>query len=216
MVKEMAKVYRNLINERIERYGVNVLSDEETLSFMTGISLPILKENLEAYGLVEIIKYSSAMSLTKTQAKKLELLFSLVKRISTADYKNKTVLNSSAKAGEYFVKELQFHENEVFAIAMLDSQNRLIKTEIVSHGTINEAAVYPRSVVKAVLANNANSIIMAHNHPGGSRKASAADIDLTNKIAKALITINVSVVDHVIVAENQYISLAEQGLINPI
>ena len=138
----------------------------------------------------------------------------IAKRINLSVFKEKTILNSSSKAGEYFIKVLQFPANEVFAIALLDAQNRLIKTEIVSSGTINEAPVYPRELVKMVLYHNANSVILAHVHPGGSRQPSNADIDVTKKIIAVLKTINVSVIDHIIVAENSFTSFAERGLIN--
>lgn len=117
---------------------------------------------LEAYSLPELIKYSGNLNLSKAQSKKLELLYHLSKRISLSSFKDKVILNSSSKAGDYFVKELQFLRNEVFVLASLDFQNRLIKTDTVSSGTVNEAPVYPREIVKAVLDNNANSVILAH------------------------------------------------------
>lgn len=210
----MENLYKSMIKERIEQYGVNTLSDEEAIFLLTGVPLPLIKGNVNTYGLVELIKYTGIMNLTKAQQRKMELLFSLVKRISLADYKNKQILNSSSKVGEYLVKELQFLKNEVFTVSFLDSQCRLIKTDIVSSGTINEAAIYPRTVVKTVLDNSANSVILGHNHPGGSLKPSAADIEVTKKIVAALKTINVAVMDHIIVAENKYYSFAEQGLLN--
>lgn len=68
--------------------------------------------------------------------------------------------------------------------------------------------------VKIVLQHNANSVILAHVHPGGSRQPSSADIDVTKKISEALKTINVKVIDHIIVAENSFTSFAEMGLLN--
>lgn len=209
----MNNLYKNLLNERIEQYGISTLTDQEALSVLTGIPLPEISSALETYGLPELIKYSASLGLSRAQSKKLELLFHLAKKISLSGYKEKTMLNSSSKAGDYFVKELQFQKNEVFAIALLDAQNRLIKTETVSSGTINEAPVYPREIIKAVLDNNANSVILAHVHPGGSPQPSNADIDVTRKIITALKTINVSVVDHIIVADNGFTSFAERGLL---
>lgn len=140
----MNSLYKNILNERIQQYGISTLTDQEALSALTGIPLPHINTALETYGLPELIKFSPSLNLTKAQNRKLELLYHLVRRISLSDFKEKTILNSSNKAGEYFVKELQFSANEVFVIALLDAQNRLIKTEIVSSGTINEAPVYPR------------------------------------------------------------------------
>ena len=69
-------------------------------------------------------------------------------------------------------------------------------------------------IVKAIISNNANSVILAHVHPGGSLQPSGADIEVTKKIIAALKTINVSVIDHIIVAENSFTSFAEKGLLN--
>jgi DNA repair protein RadC len=137
----------------------------------------------------------------------------MVKRINVSAFKGKIILKSSSKAGEYFIKELQFLKNEVFLLTLFDSQNRLIKTEIVSRGSINESPVYPREIVKIVLDNNANSVILAHNHPGGSLQPSSADTEVTRLIKTALEAISIKVVDHIIVAEGKYTSFAEKGLI---
>lgn len=210
----MNNTYKSILNERIEQYGISTLTDHEAICALTGIPVKEMHTAIETYGLPELIKYTGTLALTKAQSKKLELLYHLVKRISLSDFKEKTVLNGSDKAGEYFVKQLQFFANEVFAIALLDSQNRLIKTEIVSYGTINEAHVYPREIIKSVLSNNANAVILAHVHPGGSQRPSNADLDVTRKIIAALKTINVAVIDHIIVAGNSFVSLAEKGLLN--
>ncbi|MCX7914093.1 MAG: DNA repair protein RadC [Thermodesulfovibrionales bacterium] len=210
----MDNIYKSILNERIQQYGISTLTDQEALSVLTGIPLSEMKVALETHGLPELIKYSASMKITKAQSKKLELLYHLAKRISLSNFREKTVLNSSSKAGEYFVKELQFLKNEVFAITLLDAQNRLIKTETIFHGTLNEAPVYPREIVKLVLDNNANSVILGHNHPGGSQHPSSADIEVTKKITAALKTINVAIIDHIIVADNSFTSFAEKGLLN--
>jgi len=210
----MNNSYKDLINERIEQYGISTLTDAEALNVLTGVPLFDIQQCIESYGLPELIKFTGTMNITKIQAKKLKLIYHLTKRINVSDYKEKPILNSSSKSGEYFMKELQFEKNEVFAVALLDSQNRLIKTVRLFIGTINEAPVYPREIISLVLNYNANSIIIAHNHPGGTISPSQADIDVTNKVNSALKTISVKLIDHIIIAENRYTSLAEKGLLN--
>lgn len=210
----MGNIYKNIINERIQQYGTSSLTDEEALCVLTGIPLIESKKCLDTYGLAELIRFKDSLELSSAQGKKLELLYHLVKRIGLSEFKEKRIINSSSKAGEYFIKELQFCKNEVFMIALLDSQNRHIKTDIMSQGTINEAAVYPREIVQSALKYCAKSVILAHNHPGGSLQPSVQDIEITKKIKAALQTINTSVVDHIIVADNKYSSLAENGLLN--
>ena len=105
---------------------------------------------------------------------------------------------------------LQGYEREVFAILFLDSQHRVIKFEELFQGTLDAASVYPREVVKAALACNAAAVILAHNHPSGSPNPSAADIKETTKLKSALDTFSISLVDHIIFAEDRYYSFADE------
>ena len=84
---------------------------------------------------------------------------------------------------------------------------------LVHEGTINEAPVYPRRIVETALHHKANTIIVAHNHPGGSLRPSRGDIDVTGKIRIATESIGIRVVDHIIVAGDQFFSFAENGLL---
>ena len=111
---------------------------------------------------------------------------------------------------------MQFYPNEVFKIALLDAQNRLKGVETMSEGVVNEAPVYPRAIVKTALDYNASSLILCHNHPAGSTSPSSADLDVTKRLVSALKTVSVTVVDHIIVASMQYVSLAERGLLSQI
>jgi DNA repair protein RadC len=125
-------------------------------------------------------------------------------------------LNSSTKAANYFVNFFDgMKEKELFVCAFLNNQNNLIHSKIVSTGTVSEAAVYPREITKLALLYDANSIVLSHNHPGGSLKPSSADIAITQKIIEALGTVNIHVVDHIIVGGAGYFSFAESGLIGP-
>jgi len=209
----MQAVHASILKERLEQYGVDTLVDEEVISILTGISIEQVKKGIEQYGLNELIRFTNALNLKKSQRKKLELLYQFTKRLSFSTYKEKYTLNSSSTAGNFFVGELQFHSNEVFMVALLNSQNKLISLETASIGTINEAPVYPREIVKVVLNKNANSVILAHNHPGGSLKPSDADIEVTNRITQALKPISVNVIDHIIVADGGFTSFAEKGLL---
>jgi DNA repair protein RadC len=207
-------VYAEILKERVELYGIDTLMNEEVLSFFTGIPIGHAKKNIDQFGLTELIRFTDSMDLTKPQRKRLELLYLFSKRVSSSKYRDKRILSCSSAAGEFFVSEMQFLSYEVFMIAYLNTQNRLISLETVSVGTINEAQVYPREIVKLALSRNANSVILAHNHPSASLQPSSHDIETTRKITAALKTVSVSVIDHIIVAENQFTSFAEKGLLS--
>lgn len=104
-------------------------------------------------------------------------------------------------------------ENEQFTVVFLDSQNRLISTETMFQGTISQASVYPREIVKRGLHLNASAIILCHNHPSGSLVASDADIKLTRVIRNSCDLVDIRVLDHIIVSVEGCVSLAEKGLV---
>ena len=106
---------------------------------------------------------------------------------------------------------LQGYEREVFAILFLDSQHRVIKFEELFQGTLDAASVYPREVVKAALACNAAAVILAHNHPSGLPEPSRADRSLTERLQVALATVEIRVLDHLVIGTEGRVSMAERG-----
>lgn len=207
------KTYSSFLKERVETYGVNNLMDEELLSLLTGINIEILRKAVDDFGLPDIIKYINSMNITKTQRRKLELINYYHRRMQTAAYKEKPVLNSSSKAGEFCLSLFIGKVYECFYVICLDSQNRVNQAALVHQGTINESPVYPRIIVETALTYRANSIIISHQHPGGSLTPSSSDIEVTKRISEAMNAISIKLVDHVIVAEDRYTSFAEKGLI---
>ena len=104
-------------------------------------------------------------------------------------------------------------EHEVFAMLMLDAQNRLIEYVELFRGTVAQTSVYPREVVKEALARNAAALIFAHNHPSGLAQPSRADELLTHTLKSALALVDVRVLDHLIVAGRGVLSFSESGLL---
>lgn len=104
-------------------------------------------------------------------------------------------------------------EHEVCELILLDSQHRLIDYLEPFRGTINQASVYPREVVKIALHRNALSVFLVHNHPSGLAEASQADIALTKHLKQALALVDFRLLDHFIVAGPTVLSMAEQGLV---
>lgn len=104
-------------------------------------------------------------------------------------------------------------EREVFMVFYLDNQNRLLESETVFLGTINQTAVHAREIVKGALHHNAAAVILAHNHPSGCTDPSAADKAITQRLIQALGLVDVRVLDHVIVGRRDILSFAEHGLI---
>lgn len=104
-------------------------------------------------------------------------------------------------------------EHEVCWVLFLDSQHRLIEDQQMFRGTVSQASVYPREIVKEALRLNAAVIILSHNHPSGCAEASAPDRALTKHVKEALALVDVRLLDHIIVAGEQTLSFAERGMI---
>ncbi len=121
-------------------------------------------------------------------------------------------MTSPAAVRNYLRLKLSGLEHEVFCVMFLDSQHRVIGFEEMFRGTLNQASVYPREVVKKALANNAAGVILAHNHPSGETTPSMADQNLTDALKSALALVDVRVLDHFIVGGTDVLSFAEQGL----
>jgi len=131
------------------------------------------------------------------------------------------ILEESAKRGEsienpsdsanLFKTKIGLAENEQFAAAWLDNKHRLIRFEVLSTGTIDHAVVYPREVVKRGLELNAGAVIFGHNHPSGVTNPSKADIDLTKRLKEALGLFDIRLLDHLVVAGDDHVSLSERG-----
>lgn len=132
---------------------------------------------------------------------------------------NKKILNrevsltSPQLVRDYLRLQLEGKYDEHFGVILLDSQNSVIASEIVSVGTIDAAAVYPRRVLKACLAVNAASVIVYHNHPSGRPEPSYADERITKRLQEALELVDIRVLDHLIVGSCRIYSFAENGKI---
>lgn len=122
------------------------------------------------------------------------------------------LLDSPAVVRDYLRLKLGTLEHEVFAVIHLDAQHRVIEYVEMFRGTVSQASVYPREVVKEALAHNSAALMLVHNHPSGAATPSRADEALTMKLRKALELVDVRVIDHLIVGGTEIYSMAEHGL----
>lgn len=123
------------------------------------------------------------------------------------------VFDSADAVKAYLRLHLAGEPAEHFALLFLDSQHRAIAFERMFSGTLTQTSIYPREVVLAALRHNAAAVILAHNHPSGNVQPSRADEALTQTLKTALALMDIRVLDHVIVAPGQALSMAEKGLV---
>jgi DNA repair protein RadC len=124
-----------------------------------------------------------------------------------------TSLTSPKATRDFLALKLGSLEREVFAVIFLDKRHRLISYQEMFQGTIDGATVHPREVVKEALKQNAAAVILAHPHPSGVAEPSQADEFITQRLKDALSLVDIRVLDHIIIAGGDTISLAEKGLL---
>jgi len=142
-----------------------------------------------------------------------QAVLELARRYMSERLAESDALTNSDLTREYLRARMRDYPHEVFACLYLDNQHRVTAMEELFKGTIDGAAVYPREVVKRCLHNNAAAVIFAHNHPSGLAEPSQADISITHRLKTALNTIDVRVLDHVVVGRSDVVSFAERGLL---
>jgi DNA repair protein RadC len=184
--------------ERLLKQGAAALSDAE----LVAIFLRVEKDLCAVHGMGQA-KYVQ-----------LQAVLEMAKRALVEDIKLTDALASPKAVRDYLKLTLARLPHEVFVAVFLTSQNRVIEVEEIFRGTLTQTSVYPREIVKLALAHNAASVIFAHNHPSGEPHPSQADRALTKTLAEALALIDVSVLDHFIVAPGASLSFAEQGILN--
>ena len=180
-------------------------SDQEILSALIG-----QRESKRIY------RGSLASILLKTEEtgsgfKKLLAAQEFVRRALREELGKRDSLSRPEKVRDYLRLVFAGKEHEVFVLVLLDAQNRFIKVEELSRGTISQAPVYSREVVKCTLKNNAASVIFAHNHTSGVAEPSQEDYRTTQRLKDALALVDVKVHDHFVVSGNECLSFAERG-----
>lgn len=143
----------------------------------------------------------------------LQAVLEMARRSLKEDLAAGDALSSPGAVRDYLRLRLAGLPHEVFAALFLDAQNRVLAIEELFRGTLTQASVYPREVVKRALSHNAAGVIFAHNHPSGVAEPSRADRWLTDQLKAALGLVEVRVLDHFVVAGVEAVSFAERGLL---
>jgi DNA repair protein RadC len=126
---------------------------------------------------------------------------------------SRPVCHSSREVFDYLYHTLRDAKKEKFKAIFLDAKNQIIEEETFFEGTVDTSAVYPREILKNALRYNASAVIFAHNHPSGDPDPSESDREITRELVFASSTMQMKVLDHIIIGNNRYFSFADHGLI---
>ena len=211
--------------EKLRERGAHALTDSELLAIFlrTGVSgssaVDLGRDLIKTFGGLSRLLAASAEEFDSIPglgpAKHAQLLavFELARRVLEEQLGARDVMDSPAKVRDYLRLTLHGRHRECFSVLFLDAQHRVIAIEELFVGTLTQAPVYPREIVRRALFHNAAAVIFAHNHPSGVVEPSRADEVLTRSLKATLEPLDIRVLDHVIVGSEGSLSFAERGLL---
>lgn len=210
--------------ERLIRHGVASLTDAELLAIFlrTGVvgksAVDLARELLQEHGglrpLLEasMKRFVQSKGLGEAKYCQLHATLEMAKRYLGAELERGHIFEHPNTVRDYLTHHLRSQQREQFHVLFLDNHHRLIADETLFQGTIDQASVHTREVVKRALQLNAAAIILAHNHPSGISEPSRADEAITLRIKDALALMDIRLLDHLVVGET-VVSMAERGML---
>ncbi len=216
--------HRERLRDRAEAGGLAALPDYEVLeiflfrSAKMGDVKPKAKALLARFGSFGAVlcatlpELMSVPGIGEVAALDLKLVHEMAQRIGREPTAKRTVISSWSALLSYVQVVLQHEGREQVRVLYLDRKNQLILDEISNHGTVDQAPIYPREVVRRALELSASSVILVHNHPSGDPTPSKADVEITKAVVAAGRPLGISVHDHLVVGREGVVSFKSKGL----
>jgi DNA repair protein RadC len=217
--------HRARLRERLLTGGNDALADYELLEFLLfagvrqGDTKPIAKALIARFGSFAAVLDADPARLREVKgvgeagAAALKSVSLAARRMARGKVANQPVLASWQALLDYLAIDMANLTHERVRVLYLNARNRLILDHTAADGTVDEAAIHPREVIRKGLDIGATALILVHNHPSGSPEPSRADIAITNRIAEAGRHLGIVVHDHVIIGGAGHVSLRAKGLI---
>lgn len=223
-IKDLPESERPL--EKFLSKGAEALSDAELLAIIlrTGarnVSALALAGDILAstdYGILGVYHMSFEMltgikGVGRVKALQLKAIGELSRRIVKASIPSGVSFLEPSTIASYYMEDMRHLTQEQLLVAFLNTKGVLIKEEIITKGTVNMSIVSPREIFICALKCEAVSVVMLHNHPSGDPAPSRQDIEATLRVREAGALMGVSLIDHIIIGDNNYISFREEGLL---
>lgn len=210
------------------RYGVEALSNRELLAILircgtkehsaleVADSVLAKAEGICGLGSLDIAELDAIPGIS--QVKALEILSSLelARRVAFEKTLSQDVVRSPETVYDWLQQKIGAEEHERFMVLFLDTANHILKAETLFIGTTQSSLVSPKDIMRQAVKYACMSVILVHNHPGGTLQPSKEDMEMTRRIIMSGLLLGVKVVDHIIVTRNGCMSFARQGLIEAL
>ena len=219
------KGHRARLRARMLEGGDDALGDHEVIEYLLMTAIPrrdvkpLARTLLDRFGGLAGVFNADRKALEnhpgmgETSAAALKIVALAARRLARARVQEQPVLGSWQALIDYLTIDMAHLTVERVRVLYLNAQNRLIRDEHVGDGSLDEAAIHPREVIRRAMEVGAAALILVHNHPSGNPEPSRADIQITNRIAEAGRLLNITVHDHIIVGRSGHVSLRSKGLI---
>lgn len=210
--------------EKLQRLGPAGLGDNELLAIVLGHGRPrataleianaVLAASGGVHGLVRIRsdELRGISGIGEARGARILAALELGRRTLTRAPAERVQIVSPRSAAEFLLPQDGNRAVEQFGVVLLDTRHRVLRTVVLSVGTLDSSIVHPREVFGAAAAAGAAALVLFHNHPSGDPKPSPDDVSLTRRMAAAGALMGIDVIDHVILADVRYFSFKEEGL----
>jgi DNA repair protein RadC len=209
--------------EKLGRLGPSALGDDELLAVLMGSgfagtsALDVAHDLLSAFGGLHGLLRASRDDLRRRkglgEARAAQVLAALEvgRRVLAVRPAERPQITSPRDAAHFLMPEYSARPVEQFGLLMLDTRHRVLRTSVLTVGTLDCAAVQPREVFRQALLASASAVVMFHNHPSGDPQPSGDDVELTRRMVAAGELMGIRVIDHVVLGDGRYCSLKDSG-----
>lgn len=220
-----ASGHRARLRKRLLEGGDDALADHEVIEYLLMLARPridtkpIARTLIKRFGSLAGVLNADARTLAlhpemgESSAAALKVVTLAARRLARQQVREAPVIGSWQALIDYLHIDMAHLTVERVRVLYLNAQNMLILDDHVGDGSVDEAAIHPREVIRRALDIGATALILVHNHPSGSPQPSRADIDITNRIAEAGRLLGIVVHDHIVIGREGHVSLRAKGLI---
>lgn len=214
--------------EKFWKFGASSMTDAELLAVIIRVGTKekhvvelmnsVLSEAGDGAGLTELSRLSvedlkKIQGIGPVKATQLKCIVELAIRLAKQENRQKVRFNQPRSVAAYYMQEFRFKSREELLLIMLDTKGKLLRDAVISSGTINYSILEPREVFVTAFQYHAVQIILLHNHPSGDPTPSREDLIATKRIKEAGKIVGIELIDHIIIGDNQYISMSERNLL---
>jgi len=212
--KLLSKGARHLTDAELIAILIGSGNLEETAVELSKRILATVNNSLNELGRKEVDFLQSFNGIGEAKAVTIIAALELGKRRKDADVFNNSQIKGSKDVADFFQPILGDLNHEEFWVMLLNRGNKILDTFMVSQGGISGTVIDVRLILKRAIEKLASSIILCHNHPSGTMQASDADQNITKKISESAQIMDITVLDHIVIGQNQYLSFADEGMLN--